>query len=236
MLRKCKTYTCSWLRKFCRTCSISAKSTSYLLAVLASLDLKSSSSPRSFVAVVLDNALPYRKWKIDDSRLPFNSQFGIQSYGMADLLLNLGLSSSESLLTTFDTVFSPTFCQAYSSKITYVCKASFKDATWVSSSLILYSRSGFLESIKVVKRHQIISLRLNAHGSFARSSTSFSPRSFFVSVSLWENYISNMKPSFDKGFRNRLSSYFCLGFALRSHFPFQGNNFFFSGVDNALRG
>ena len=111
MIRKCKTYTCSWLRKVFRTCSISAKSTSYLLAILASLDRKFSSSSRSFVVVVLDNALPYQKWKINDSGLPFNSQFGIQSYGIAELLLNLGFSNSESLLRTFDTIFNPTFWQ-----------------------------------------------------------------------------------------------------------------------------
>ena len=35
---------------------------------------------------------------------PFNSQFGIQFYRKADLLLDLGFSSSESLLTTFDTL------------------------------------------------------------------------------------------------------------------------------------
>ena len=154
MIRKYKTHTCSWLRKVFRTCSISAKSTSYLLATLASLNGKSASSSHSFVVVVLDNAL-HQKLKTDDSGLLFSSQFGIQSYRMADLLLNLGFLGSESLLTTFDTVFRPTFCQIHSKKIRYVCKAAVKDATWVLSSLILYSRSRFLESIKVVRKQTI---------------------------------------------------------------------------------
>ena len=154
MIRKYKTHTCSWHQKVFRTCSISAKSTSYLLATLAFLNGKSASSSCSFVVVVLDNAL-HRKLKTDDSGLPFSTQFGIQSYHMTGLLLNLSFSGSESLLTTFDTVFSPTFCQIHSKKIIYVCKATIKDPTWVLSSLILYSRSGFLESIKVVRKQTI---------------------------------------------------------------------------------
>ena len=157
MIRKYKTHTCSWLWKVFRTCSISAKSTSYLLATLASLNGKSASSSHSFVVVVLDNAL-HQKLKTDDSGLPFSSQFGIQSYCMADRLLNLGFSGLESLLTTFDTIFSPTFCQIRSKKIMYVCKAAVKDVTWVLSSLILYSRSGFLESINVVRGQRTICL------------------------------------------------------------------------------
>jgi len=43
---------------------------------------------------------------MDDSGISSNSQFGIQSFRIADLALDLGFPRLESLLTTFD-VFQP---------------------------------------------------------------------------------------------------------------------------------